>query len=314
MDRALNPDAPAQKKHVRCIQFSERRVQVTTMEQMDKATYAARFQVIHEVGAGAFGRVEKVYDRKTRQVRAIKIILFGDAPEELEEVKLLQQLKHQNIVQFHESFAVDREFMILMEFCSNGNIAQLKPLINELLLLAIIRDLASALAHIHERSLIHFDVKPQNVLLSSIGEIRLSDFGISRRADSATVQKQCGKPGTVLYMSPEMLQGKPATSAVDIWSLGITAFEMAVGVPIGLTDCKNFDEWLSKNEHVFAADGQIWSSGLKKLIAGMLERNASKRTTAKEILELPIIKDCPPTWLLTGNIIEPSSEVFWEDD
>jgi serine/threonine protein kinase len=283
------------------------------MRAVDHEAYSARFQLIHEVGCGASGRVEKVYDREAKQVKAVKIIPFADSPEELEEVQLLQSLKHTNIVKFFESFALGQELMIVMEYCGNGNLSKLKSSMTELLLLAIIADVASALAYIHERNMIHFDVKPQNILLSSIGEIRLSDFGISRHADSRTVQAECRKPGTVLYMSPEMLQGKPATSAVDVWALGITAFEMVVGIPIGLTDCANFAEWIAKNQHRFA-DGKPWSQAGVALMRRMLDPNARTRITCAEILKLPIIQDCPPTWFLTAGLMDRASEIFWDDE
>jgi serine/threonine protein kinase len=222
-------------------------------------------------------------------------------------------MAHPNIVKFTESFAVDQELVIVMEYCGNGNLSRAKSEMTELLLFAIVRDVACALAYVHERNMIHFDVKPQNILLSAIGEIRLSDFGISRHADSRTVQAECRKPGTIFYMAPEMLQGKPATPAVDIWALGVTAFEMAVGVPIGLTDCSTFDEWISKHDHKFV-DGKAWSKEGIALMRRMLEVNPQTRITPAEILQVGFIQDVPPTWFLTGNMIERSSEIFWEDD
>jgi serine/threonine protein kinase len=182
-----------------------------------------------------------------------------------------------------------------MEFCGNSNLSTHKLRMTEAFLMAIVRDLASALAEIHSKNLIHFDVKPQNVLLSLIGKAKLSDFGITSRANSTVARDQCAKPGTMMYMAPELLAGKQATSAADIWALGITAFEMAVGVPIALTDAETIDEWLANHDAVFVADGQPWSRHFTRLLRRMFIEDPNKRITAQEILAIPQLTNIPPT-------------------
>jgi serine/threonine protein kinase len=284
------------------------------MDSLSKTKVTSRFQTIYELGSGAFGRVEKVYDRQNNDVRAIKIIKpDGDSSDYTREVNLLQRLSHPNIVAFHESFRVDSELYIVMEFCGNSNLSTHKPRMTEAFLMAIVRDMASALAEIHSKNLIHFDVKPQNVLLSSIGEAKLSDFGVTSRADSTVARDQCAKPGTMMYMAPELLAGKQATSAADIWALGITAFEMAVGVPIALTGAETIDEWFANHDAVFVADGQPWSHHFTRLLRRMLTEDPNKRITAQEILAIPQLANIQPTWLIAGDIIEPDSQIFWDE-
>jgi serine/threonine protein kinase len=284
------------------------------MKSLTRSEAQTRFQVIYEIGSGAFARVEKVYDRTMKQVTAMKILNEGeDEASEQREALLLQSLTHPNIVQCLDFFRIEGQLHIAMEFCSNGCLASHKATMDEKLLLAVIRDIASALDYIHKRNLIHFDVKPQNILISSIGEAKLADFGVSRHADSGTARAEGGKPGTVLYMAPELLKGEEATGAADIWALGITAFEMAVGVPIGLTRWKSIDEWIANNDPVFSSNEKPWSSEFTRIMKQMLIVDAKERITAREILDLPEIGGLPPTWLLAGCLIARASEIFWED-
>jgi serine/threonine protein kinase len=284
------------------------------MKSLTRSEAQARFQSIYEIGSGAFARVEKVYDRHANTVIAVKILNDQqDETEEQREAVLLQSLSHPNIVRCFEFIRVDNHLHILTEFCGNGNLAIHKTKITESLLLAIIRDIALALQYIHSMNLIHFDVKPQNILISSVGEAKLADFGVTRHAESTIARSQGAKPGTVLYMAPELIRGETATCAVDIWALGITAFEMAVGVPLGLTDSSTFDEWLVNHDPIFNATQQAWSQFFTRLVRRMLSENAKNRLSAREILVLPAIAELPPTWLLCGNMIEPNSDIFWED-
>jgi serine/threonine protein kinase len=284
------------------------------MDSLSKTRITPRFQTIYELGSGAFGRVEKVYDRQSSDVRAVKIIKpENDAPDYTCEVNLLQSLSHPNIVTFYESFKVESELYIVMEFCGNGNLSNHKQRMTETFLMAIIRDIAAALAEIHSKNFIHFDVKPQNILLSSIGEAKLSDFGVSSRSDSTIAGTGCAKPGTMMYMAPELLAGKRATQASDIWAFGITVFEMAVGVPISLTGAQTFDEWFSNHDAVFAADGEPWPHSFTRLLRRMLTEDPENRITAQEILEIQEVANIQPTWLIAGDILEPESNIFWDE-
>jgi serine/threonine protein kinase len=170
------------------------------IDSLSKTRTIPRFQTIYELGSGAFGRVEKVYDQQSSDVRAVRIMKTkGDAPDYTREVNLLQSLFNPNIVTFSESFKVESELYILMELCGKGNLSYHKQRMTEMFPIAIIRDVAAALAEIHGKNLVHFDVKPQNILLSSINETKLSDFGVSRRADSTIARTGCAKPGTRMY-------------------------------------------------------------------------------------------------------------------
>jgi serine/threonine protein kinase len=285
------------------------------MKSFGRSEAQARFQMIYEIGSGEFARVQKVYDRTTRQVIVMKTLHHGlDENAEEQEIELLQSLTHPHIVQCLGGFRIGDELQIAMEYCGNGCLGSHKGRITEQVLLAVIRDIATALEYIHSRNLIHFDVKPQNILINTVGEAKLADFGVSRHADSTIARAQCAKAGTDLYVAPELKNGETATSAADIWGLGMTAFEMAVGIPIGLTDCESFDEWIANYDPVFKSTQKPWSPSFTRMVRRMLISNPTNRITSKEILALPHIAKLSPTWFLTSDMMDPKSDIFWDDN
>ena len=265
------------------------------------AIVAKRFKTIYEIGTGTFGRVEKCFDRETGQVVALKSVPLDNADQFTREVNLMKSLSHPNIVAFYESFEAATELSISMEFCANGNLTNHKSKIDTEMILAIVRDIASALEYLHARDVIHLDVKPQNILVTSIGEVKLGDFGISRHTDTAAAG------GTILYMAPELLTGGTPTPAADIWSLGMTAFELATGVPVSLTGFSSFGAWKQVNK-------------LDERVVSVLERMLcvcpKERATAAEIVKMLV--DVPATWVIAmrtpNQWITPKAHIFWEDE
>ena len=279
---------------------------VTTMSG---AAFKRRFKVIHEMGAGTFGRVEKAHDNQTGKVVAIKTV----DQSLMREVSVMRSVEHRNIVSFYDAFQVDAELKISMEFCGNSSMVYHKARMTPELVQCVIRDVAAALAELHSKSIIHFDVKPQNILMTSIGDIKLSDFGISR-SEASVMTKDVS--GTVFYMAPELIRGEKATTKVDIWALGITAFEMITGIPIALTNCQNFKSWLDIHENEVKTSDK-WNDTLVELISEMLNDNKEDRITADELLSRFI--DLPETWIVTGSVlnnslINPKSSSFWESE
>ena len=262
-----------------------------------------RFKVIYEIGAGAFSRVEKCLDRETGQVVALKSVPIDNSDHFSREVTLMRSLAHPNIVTFYDSFRTPTELQISMEFCANGNLASHKHKVTPDMILSIVRDVAAALSYLHSHSVIHLDIKPQNILITALGEVKLGDFGISRHADTATAA------GTLLYIAPEILSGSPVSPACDIYSLGMTVFELITGVPISLTGFSSFNDWKASNAHTI--DPRILA-----ILNRTLCTNPSDRATAESLLQL--LQDTPETWRIAmktaSNWITPKSRVFWEDE
>jgi serine/threonine protein kinase len=105
-------------------------------------------------------------------------------------------------------------------------------------------------------------------------------------------------------LAPELLESETATAAVDIWVLGI---------PIGLTDCMLFDELLVNHDPIFSSNQKPWSPFFTRTVRRMMIENVQNRITAAQILAIQQISDLPPTWLLSDSMVEPNSEIFWED-
>ena len=150
--------------------------------------------------------------------------------------------------------------------------------------------------------MIHSDVKPQNILITSTCDIKLADFGIIHYQDSDTINLTCAKDGSPFYMAPEMLQGKPIDSSVDIWALGMTAFEMMTGVPLTLTKCSSYNEWVRKNN-------PKWSNNFKGLLQSMLSNDPSLRPSAHELLNREIILNLNETWILISEQINDKNNI-----
>ena len=149
----------------------------------------------------------------------------------LKEVGLLERLRHDNIVGYIGSCAMDGYVFIVMENLSGGSLDTVLKAFSTLPLLSIkryVRDIIRGLAFLHENKVIHRDLKPHNVLMTNEGECKLADFGTAHFfTDTAEVPTE--NRGTALYMPPESLNSPNAVPATDVWSLGILICELFTG-------------------------------------------------------------------------------------
>eukprot|EP01061_Rhynchopus_euleeides_P035076 TRINITY_DN59128_c0_g1_i1.p1 TRINITY_DN59128_c0_g1~~TRINITY_DN59128_c0_g1_i1.p1 ORF type:complete len:984 (+),score=318.60 TRINITY_DN59128_c0_g1_i1:148-3099(+) len=151
----------------------------------------------------------------------------------LKEVGLLETLRHDNIVGYIGSCAMDGYVFIVMENLSGGSLDTVLKAFSSLPLLSIkryVRDIIRGLAFLHENKIIHRDLKPHNVLMTNEGECKLADFGTAHFfADSPEISTDHNNKGTALYMPPESLNSREAVPATDVWSLGILICELFTG-------------------------------------------------------------------------------------
>ena len=194
------------------------------------------YRIIHLIGRGGFAEVylgEHIY-LKTQV--AIKILQTRVSNEDdmkgfLQESQTIARLIHPNIIRVTD-FGVDNETpYLVMDYAANGTLRQRHPKGTVLPLATIIpyvNQTAAALQYAHDEKLIHRDIKPENMLLGRKGEILLSDFGIALAAQSSRYQSTQDVVGTVAYMSPEQIQGKPRPAS-DQYSLGIVVYEWLSG-------------------------------------------------------------------------------------
>ncbi|HEY2942843.1 MAG TPA: protein kinase [Vicinamibacteria bacterium] len=205
------------------------------------------YRILERVGAGGMGEVYRAHDDELRRDVAIKILpasSLGDGTARarlLREARAAAALNHPNICTIHEVGEVDGQAYIAMELVDGQPLSarlergRLPPA--EVVRLAL--PLADALAHAHERGVIHRDLKSANIIVTRTGWPKMLDFGLAKRLageelEDVTRSQSLTEPGkvagTLPYMPPEQLRGQPADARGDIWSLGVVLYEMAAGV------------------------------------------------------------------------------------
>ncbi|KAJ9084849.1 hypothetical protein DSO57_1019775 [Entomophthora muscae] len=189
-----------------------------------------------QIGKGTFGKVYLGYDKRTEQPVAIKIIDLELAEEEVEdielEIRILSQLNSPHVIKYYGSYSKGTELWIIMEYCLGGSCADLlRPgAIPEPYIAIILREILKGLEYLERENKIHRDIKSANILLTASGEVKLADFGFSGQL-TATQSKKNSYIGSPFWMAPEVIKQSAYDSKADIWSLGITAIELATQNP-----------------------------------------------------------------------------------
>ena len=197
-----------------------------------------RFRVEDVIGRGGMAIVYRAFDLKTHQTVAFKVLreVYEEDPEYKErfkrEAEVCRKLGHPNIVNLIDAGDVGGVSYIAMEYVDGQT---LKELINQSGSIPqedAVRytlQILAALGHAHQRGIIHRDVKPQNVMISRSGQIKVGDFGIAGMADTKTLTTDGNVMGSVHYFSPEQAKGMKATTASDLYSVGVILYEMLTG-------------------------------------------------------------------------------------
>jgi serine/threonine protein kinase len=200
------------------------------------------YRLMHLIGQGGFAEVylgEHVYLKSRAAIKVLYMRLSSDDFDAfLKEGQIIAGLQHPHIIRILD-FGVQPNPggtgggvpFLVMDYAPNGTLRQHHPRGLPLPLASIlsyVKQIASALQYAHERKLIHRDIKPENILLGPTGEMLLSDFGIAMIAQTASQQSTRGMVGTVAYMAPEQLQGKPRFAS-DQYSLGVVVYEWLCG-------------------------------------------------------------------------------------
>ncbi|KAE9971209.1 hypothetical protein BLS_004590 [Venturia inaequalis] len=258
------------------------------------------------IGGGSFGKVYKGVDKRTGQAVAIKVIDVENAEDEvddiIQEISILSELHSPYVTKYFGSYLKGSDLWIVMEFCAGGSCGDLmKPgLIPEDYICIIIRELLMGLEYLHGDNKLHRDIKAANILLTANGQVKLADFGVSGQL-SQTMTKKNTFVGTPFWMAPEVIKQSGYDHKADIWSLGITALELANGEPPYSEIHPMKVLFLIPKNPPPQLDGKF-SDSFKNFVERCLRKEPRERPSAKELLKDPFMKKAKKFQYLTELI------------
>nr|XP_043630617.1 mitogen-activated protein kinase kinase kinase 3 [Erigeron canadensis] len=264
------------------------------------------------LGRGTFGHVYLGFNSESGQMCAIKEVKVvaddSSSKESLkqlnQEITLLSQLSHPNIVQYYGSELGEETLSVYLEYVSGGSIHKLlqeygpfrEPVIQN-----YTRQVLSGLAFLHGRNTVHRDIKGANILVDPNGEIKLADFGMAKHITNCT--SMLSFKGSPYWMAPEVVMNTNGYNlAVDIWSLGCTVLEMATSKPpwgqyegvAAIFKIGNSKDMPEIPDHL--------SNDAKSFIKQCLQRDPSLRPTASKLLDHPFVRDQTTTRSANVNL------------
>lgn len=260
--------------------------------------FSETFEVLEVLGNGSFANVFKVMDRKTDQIYAIKrttrpFIGFSDRARKIQEAETMWQLgSHANCLSLIGCWEQRGHLYLQLEYCDGGSLhnlihrmVQQEQIISESSLWNLIYQIGQGLKYIHSKGFVHLDIKPENILVTLNGWLKISDFGLTRfiGTDDDNHFHELDMEGDKVYMAPELLDEQPLTKCSDIFSLGLILLELAANIELP----SQGDAWRALRMNQFQEihiDEHI-SYDLIHLIFSMLHSDPSQRPSLDYILD-----------------------------
>ncbi|XP_063036846.1 serine/threonine-protein kinase PAK 3-like [Melospiza melodia melodia] len=267
-----------------------------------------KYTAFEELGRGGFGAVYKALDTSSGQQVAIKIMsLEEEMSEELaaNEILAMRDNRSPNIVTYLDSYLVDAELWLAMEFMDGGTLFDVLRAVylEEGQIGAVCRECLQGLHFLHSHQVIHRDIKSCNVLVGTDGSVKLGDFGLCAQL-SPEHSKRSSSVGTPSWMAPEVVRGEAYGPKVDIWSLGIMGLEMVEGeAPYQREARLRVFELLERNGPPKLQNPRHHSALLRDFLRCCLQADEDRRWSAQELLQHPFVTSGDPASSLAALII-----------
>ncbi|XP_047307846.1 serine/threonine-protein kinase dst2 [Impatiens glandulifera] len=300
----------------RYVQRSSKVSSSSIPESVTREDPSIKYELLNELGKGSYGAVYKARDLHTSEMVAIKVISLTEGEEGYEEIRgeieMLQQCCHPNVVRYLGSYQGEEYLWIVMEYCGGGSVADLMSVtddpLEECQIAYICREALKGLSYLHSIFKVHRDIKGGNILLTEQGEVKLGDFGVAAQL-TRTMSKRNTFIGTPHWMAPEVIQENRYDVKVDVWALGVSAIEMAEGLPPRSTvHPMRVLFMISIEPAPMLSDKEKWSLVFHDFIAKCLTKEPRLRPTATEMLKHKFIERCKSG----PSVMSPKIEKAWQ--
>jgi len=254
------------------------------------------FDIMYKLGEGSYGSVYKAVHKESSSIVAIKLVpVESDLHEIIKEISIMQQCDSPYVVRYYGSYFKQYDLWICMEYCGAGSVSDImrlrKKTLTEDEIATILSDTLQGLVYLHLRRKIHRDIKAANILLNTEGYAKLADFGVAGQLTD-TMAKRNTVIGTPFWMAPEVIEEIGYDCVADIWSLGITALEMAEGKPpYGEIHPMRAIFMIPQKPPPSFREPDRWSTEFIDFVSKCLVKEPDDRATATELLEHEFIRN-----------------------
>ncbi|KAL7754074.1 kinase that interacts with cdc31p [Sorochytrium milnesiophthora] len=268
---------------------------------------AKHFVKQERIGRGSFGEVFKGVNTQTGNPVAIKILdleTSGDDINDIQrEINLLRRCESDNITKYHGSFIVGTKLWIIMDYAKGGSLRDVMRSgpIDEKYICIMVREVLQALCYLHKNGIIHRDIKAANILLTEDGQVQLCDFGVAGQISFNSLKRH-SFVGTPYWMAPEVFRRTEYDAKADIWSLGITIYEIATGGPPHMKQEPGKALFLAHTSQNLKL-GSGFSAAIQEFIGFCLREKPEERLGAEELLKTKFIRNAPAGTVLLRELV-----------
>ncbi|KAA3679165.1 p21-activated kinase 5 [Paragonimus westermani] len=295
LENAVSPDVDFIVTSQTYHQLSPEQFRTALARVVDPGDPRTNLEELGPLGEGSTGVVCLMRQRSTGCYVAVKKMnIFKQQRRELlfNEVMIMRQYRHPNIVEMYSSHLVMNELWVVMEYLEGGALTSIvsRTLMSEQQIATVCRYVLKALAFLHDHGIIHRDVKSDSILLSSTGQVKLSDFGFCAQLTEQILRRR-SLVGTPYWMSPEVISRKPYGTSVDVWSMGVLLIEMVDGEPTYFNEPPIRVMRRIQTEAIpHLANPHKSSRRLNQFLQRMLVREPACRATAAQLLLDPFLQ------------------------